>query len=76
MPTQIDIAPKECEGDGNELWQEIGEDGRLSPSLRQPAPVVFVPDAKSALEATALLSKFRPARCRNFLASGVKLVHH
>ena len=61
--TQDSDDSQECEGDENELWQEIGEDGRLSPSLRQPAPVVSVPDPKSALEATALLSKFRPARC-------------
>ena len=63
MPTQIDPAPKECKGDGNELWQEMGEDGRQSPSLQQPAPITSVPDLKNALESTALLSKFRPAQC-------------
>ncbi len=46
--------------DCNELWQEIDEDGRL-PGW-QPPPIIPVSDPKDAIEATALLSKFRPAR--------------
>ena len=46
--------------DCDEEWQDIGEDGRL-PNWKPPPPLE-VPDPSSAIEATALLSKFRPAR--------------
>ena len=46
--------------DSNELWQEIDDTGQL-PDWK-PAPTVPVADPKDAVEATALLSMFRPAR--------------
>ena len=46
--------------DSNELWQEIDDTGQL-PHWK-PAPTVPVADSKDAVEATALLSMFRPAR--------------
>ena len=53
-------ASQDYYNDANEPWQEIDEDGNLpisQPSL--PLPAVRPRDA---VEATALLSKFRPAR--------------
>ena len=46
---------------GNELWQEIDDEGRLPPSYAPP-PRIPVADPENAVEATALLSIFRPAR--------------
>ena len=46
--------------DSNELWQEIDDTGQL-PDWK-PAPTVPVADPQDAVEATALLSMFRPAR--------------
>ena len=46
--------------DVDELWQEIDEHGRLL--CWQPPPNLPVADPKDTVEATALLSKFRPAR--------------
>ena len=54
-------ASQEYDNDIDELWQDIDEDGRL-PDYYQPPPLLPVPDPKDAVEATALLSKFRPAR--------------
>ena len=52
---------QELYNDIDELWQDIDEDGRL-PDYYQPLPRLSVPDPKDAVEATALLSKFRPVR--------------
>ena len=47
--------------DVDEIWQDIDEDGRLPDST--PAPSVSVPTPMTVAEATAALSKFRPAKC-------------
>lgn len=47
--------------DSDELWQDIDDEGRL-PSYYQPPPLRPLPDPKDEVEATALLSKFRPVR--------------
>jgi hypothetical protein len=52
---------QEYYNDFDELWQDIDEEGRL-PSYYQPPPLLLMPDPKDAVEATALLSKFRPVR--------------
>ncbi len=52
---------QEYYNDFDELWQDIDEDGRL-PDYYQPLPLLPLPDPKDAVEATALLSKFRPVR--------------
>jgi hypothetical protein len=51
---------QEYYNDVNDPWQEIDEDGRLRDW--EPPPIVPVPYPTDALNATALLSKFRPAR--------------
>ena len=50
----------EYHNDVDEEWQDIDEDGRL-PNWK-PLPPIDVPDPSNAVEATALLFKFRPAR--------------
>jgi hypothetical protein len=55
-----DSREREYYNDVNEFWQEADEVGRLPDSL--PSPIIPVPDPKDSIEATALLSKFRPAR--------------
>ena len=52
---------QEYYNDVNELWQEIDDEGRLPASYVHP-PRIPVADPKDMLEATALLSEFRPAR--------------
>ena len=54
---------QEYYNDVNELWQEIDDEGRL-PAWYVPPPRIPVADPKDALEATALLCNFRPARMR------------
>ena len=52
---------QEYYNDVNELWQEIDEEGKL-PASYAPPPPISLADPRDVLEATALLSKFRPAR--------------
>ena len=52
---------QEYYNDRNELWQEIDDEGNLPESYVYP-PVIPVPPVSDSLQATALLSKFRPAR--------------
>ena len=59
--SQLDVDTQEYYGDDNELWQEIDEEGNL-PASYQPPPRTPVPDPKDTIEATVLLSKFRPTR--------------
>ena len=47
--------------DANELWQELDHEGRL-PSSWVPASCIPVPNPHDDVDASALLSKFRPAR--------------
>ena len=58
--SQSDDDSQEYYNDVNEPWQEIDEEGRL-PGWEAP-PIILVQDPKDAIEATALLSKFRPTR--------------
>jgi len=59
--SQLDVDTQEYYGDDNELWQEIDEEGNL-PASYQPPPRTPFPDPKDTIEATVLLSKFRPTR--------------
>eukprot|EP00973_Karenia_brevis_P055731 7752389-Karenia_brevis.AAC.1 len=52
---------QEYYNDANEIWQEIDDDGILPSTYKHPPPI-SVTDPKDPIEATALLSQFRPAR--------------
>jgi hypothetical protein len=63
-PSLEDTQPydsQDYDNDVNELWQEIDDEGNLPSSYQHP-PLIPVADPKDSLEATALLSQFRPAR--------------
>ena len=52
---------QEYYNDRNELWQEIDDEGKLPENYTHP-PFIPAPPVNDSLQATALLSKFRPAR--------------
>ena len=52
---------QEYYNDFDELWQDEGDDGRL-PDCYQPLAHLAIPDPRDMVEATALLSTFRPVR--------------